>query len=286
MTSFGVSTAMLTPFATSGEIDCDRLCAHALCVLKNGADSITLFGTTGEGASIGMEERAAGIEALLATGCPAEKIVLGIAANSVSDASRQVAEGRRYGVTDFLLLPPFYFKAPSDAGLFDWHMQLFQRSDSAARFIIYNIPQISGVGLAVPLVGRMVAAAQDRVLAIKDSSGSWDNARALLALDTVTVLVGDERILHKAVKLGAGGAITGMANLYPERMKRIVETAQEDTALSAEVTQIVSVPVVAALKAVLSSRMKDPDWERVRAPLSPLGNAQRALVPGLDEKVA
>lgn len=286
MKSFGVSTAMLTPFAKSGQIDNVRLCAHALSVLRKGADSITLFGTTGEGASIGMEERAAGIEALLAAGCPAEKIVLGIAANSVSDASRQVAEGRHYGVTDFLLLPPFYFKAPSDAGLFDWHMQLFQRSDAAARFIVYHIPQVSGVGLPVPLVGRMVAAAKDRILAIKDSSGSWDNARALLALDTVAVLVGDERILHKAVGLGASGAITGMANLYPERMKRIVETAQEDAALSAEVTRIVSVPVVAALKAVMSTRMKDPDWERIRAPLSPLGTADRALVLGLDERVA
>ncbi|MEM9585246.1 MAG: dihydrodipicolinate synthase family protein [Pseudomonadota bacterium] len=286
MKRFGLSTAMLTPFAGNGEIDCGRFCAHALSVLKQGVDSITLFGTTGEGASIGMEERAAGIEALLAGGCLAEKIVLGIAANSVSDASRQVAEGRRYGVTDFLLLPPCYFKAASAEGLFDWHMQLFQRSDAAARFILYHIPQVSGVALPVPLVGRIVAEAQDRILAIKDSSGSWDNARALLELESVTVLVGDERILHKAVRLGAGGAISGMANLYPERMKRIVETAQEDTALSADVTQIVSVPVVAALKAVLSSRMNDPDWERVRAPLSPLDRTERALIFGLDERNA
>ena len=242
MQAFGVSTALLTPFAESGEIDAARLCAHATSVLENGADSITLFGTTGEGASIGMEERASGIDALLAIGVPAKKIVLGIAANSVSDASRQVAEGRRRGVTDFLLLPPFYFKAPSDAGLFDWHMQLFRSSDCDTRFILYHIPQVSGVGIPVRLVGQLVAAANEKILAIKDSSGSWENAQALLSLDTVTVLVGDERILHKAVASGAGGAITGMANLYPDRMKRIVETAQEDTDLSEEVSRIVSVP--------------------------------------------
>lgn len=286
MQKFGVSTAMLTPFAEDGAIDTSRLCAHALSMLKNGADSVTLFGTTGEGASIGTEERAPVIEALLAAGCLAEKVVLGIAANSIPDAARQVAEGRRFGVTDFLLLPPFYFKAPSDDGLFEWHMELFRQSDADARFILYHIPQVSGVGLPVPLVGRMVAAAADRVLAIKDSSGSWDNAQALLALDSVTVLVGDERLLHRAVALGAGGAITGMANLYPERMKRIVETAQEDTALSAEVSRIVSVPVNAALKAVLSARTNDPEWDRLRHPLASLDEAQRTLVLGADEKVA
>jgi 4-hydroxy-tetrahydrodipicolinate synthase len=286
MHKFGVSTAMLTPFLQSGEIDTARLCAHAITVLKNGADSVTLFGTTGEGASIGMEERAAAIAALLAAGCPPEKIVLGVAANSIADASRQVAEGRHFGVTDFLLLPPFYFKAPSDAGLFDWHMQLLQRTDTGARFILYHIPQVSGVGLPVHLVGRIVAAGKDRVRAIKDSSGSWDNARSLLGLGTVTVLVGDERLLHKAVTIGAGGAITGMANLYPERMKRIVESAREDVALSAEVARIVSVPVVAALKAVLATRMDDPNWERIRAPLRPLEGEARALVLGSGKEVA
>ena len=284
MATFGVSTALLTPFAENGEIDAPRLGAHALSVLRNGADGVTLFGTTGEGASIGVAERAAGIEALLAAGVPAAKIVLGIAANSVADASRQVAEGLRYGVNDFLLLPPFYFKAPSDAGLFDWHMQLFRSSGEAARFILYHIPQVAGVGLTVDLVGRLVGAARERILAIKDSSGSWDNAQALLALGTVPVLVGDERILHRAVALGAAGAITGMANLYPERMKRIVETAEEDAALSAEVSRYVSVPVVAALKAVLAARSRDRGWERLRAPLSSLDEEARARVLGSGEE--
>ena len=286
MQTFGISTALLTPFAQTGEIDTARLCLHSASVLENGADSITLFGTTGEGASIGIDERASGIEALLATGIPADRIVLGIAANSVSDAARQVAEGLRYGVADFLLLPPFYFKSPSDAGLLDWHMQLFQCSDAAAKFILYHIPQVSGVGLPVQLVGQLAAVAKDRIRAIKDSSGNWENAQALLSLDSVTVLVGDERILHKAIASGAGGAITGMANLYPERMKRILETAQEDTLLCEEVSRIVSVPVIAALKAVLATRMNDPAWERIRAPLSPLCDETRAMVLGSEGRVA
>lgn len=286
MSKFGISVALLTPFGEDGGIDAQRLGAHARGLLDRGADGVTLYGTTGEGASVGMAERAQGIEALLTTGCPADRVTLGVCATSVSDAVAQVTEGMRYGVDQFLLLPPFYFKGTSDDGLFDWHEQVFAQSGPEARFILYHIPQVTGVPLSVGLVGRLAEAFPGSVRAIKDSSGSWDNATALLDLGATTVLVGDERLLHRAVGLGAGGAITGMANLYPERMKRIVDTATEDPALSEEVGRIVSVPVVPALKAVIASRTGDAAWERLRAPLSPLSADERAKVLRQSAEVA
>lgn len=286
MDRFGISAALLTPFDGDGSIDLPRLAAHALRTMADGTDGVTLFGTTGEGASIAADERVAGIDALLAAGCPAARIVLGVCATSVGDAARQVAEGRARGIDDFLLLPPFYFKGVGDAGLFDWHMHLLAATDPGARFILYHIPQVSGVPLSVPLVGRLAAAAPGRLRAIKDSSGDWANAKALLELGALTVLVGDERLLHAAVALGAGGAITGMANLYPARMQRIVATAAEDSALSEEVSRIVSVPVIPALKAILASRTGDAGWDRLRPPLAPLDAAARETVLGMDATAA
>lgn len=278
MEKFGISVALLTPFTEGGEIDSPALGAHAGALIRRGADGVTLYGTTGEGASIGRSERARGIEALLEGGTPASKIVLGVCATAVSDAADQVAEGLRYGIREFLLLPPFYFKGNSDEGLFDWHARLIGQTESSARFILYHIPQVTGVALPVPLVGRLATAFPARLRAIKDSSGDWNNAAALLDLDALTVLVGDERLLHRAVGLGAGGAITGMANLYPERMKRIVEKAEEDAALSEEVGRIVTVPVIPSLKAILATRSGQAGWERLRPPLSPLGAEARAHV--------
>ncbi|AZQ66673.1 dihydrodipicolinate synthase family protein [Silicimonas algicola] len=283
---FGISTALLTPFEENGAIDLARLGAHARTLMTEGADGVTLYGTTGEGASIAMDEREAGIDALLSAGIPASKIVLGVCANSLGDAARQVAQGRDRGVSDFLLLPPFYFKGNSDDGLFAWHSELFARTDAEARYILYHIPQVSGVGLSAGLVGRLVGSAGKRIRAIKDSSGNWDTARSFLDLGSLTVLVGDERLLHRAMALGAGGAITGMANLYPARMKRIVETATEDTALSEEVTRVVSVPVVAALKTLISARTGDKGWNRLRPPLAPLDAAARATLLPADVSAA
>ncbi|NIZ15054.1 dihydrodipicolinate synthase family protein [Phaeobacter sp. HF9A] len=273
---FGISAALLTPFQANGEIDGARLGHHAKSLLDRGLRGVTLFGTTGEGASISAQERALGIQALLEAGCAAESITLGICATSLGDADHQVAEGLGFGITSFLLLPPYYFKPLDEEGLFDWHMELFRRVDPKARFILYNIPQLSGVPLSAALVGRLAAAAPNRVQAIKDSSGSWESAEAFLALGTVTVLIGDERLLHRAVALGAGGAISGVANLYPERMAQIVATATEDAALSAEVTRIVSMPVIPALKVLIAQQTGDAAWDHLRLPLRALDATDRA----------
>ena len=270
MSKFGISVASLTPFTETGEVDLAKLCRHVRNAMKEGVSGVTLFGTTGEGASIGRHERNAVTEAILATGIPPEKIVIGVAATSVEQAITQISDGFSYGVHQFLLTPPFYFKGCSDDGLFDWFIDVVKHTDPATRFIIYHIPQVTGVSISLELVSRLVQAAPNRFSAIKDSSGSWDNAVALLKQNLLPVLVGDERLLHKASALGAAGSICGMANLYPARMVKLFETQTEDTALSDDVTQIVSVPFVPALKAIIAERSGDAGWERLRAPITAL----------------
>jgi 4-hydroxy-tetrahydrodipicolinate synthase len=272
---FGISVALLTPFTVQGKIDAAMLGTHATHMLDEGVESVTLYGTTGEGASIGRGERKVGIEAILSAGISADRLILGICSTALEDAVEQVAEGQAYGVDCFLLMPPFYFKDCSDDALFDWHMQLLARTDTTSQFIIYHIPQVSGVALSVDLVSRLAAAAPTRFRAVKDSSGCWENATALLAQKAMPVLIGDERLLHRALPLGADGSICGFANLYPARLARLVNTAIEDAALCEEVTQVVSRPVVPALKALMSVQHNNPTWEQVRLPLARLPASER-----------
>lgn len=275
MEQFGISVALLTPFRADGKLDGPRLLKHVKTVLADGANGVTLFGTTGEGASIGMSERSGGIECLRNGGISPDKIVLGICATAIPDAAAQVEQGLSFGIQDFLLLPPFYYKGSSDDGLYEWHSQLIATTAPSARFILYHIPQVTGVPLSLALVARLSAAFPDRLLAIKDSSGDWENARALLDQNSLPVLVGDERLLHRAAEIGCAGSITGMANLYPARLSRILKTSEVDVALSAQVDAVVSGAVIPALKVLVASAYGDPDWERVRPPLTPLENSER-----------
>ncbi len=278
---FGLSAALLTPFTASDGINAALLGGHASNILKAGADSVTLFGTTGEGPSVDRVERRIGLEALLAADCPAEKIVLGICASSVGDAAGQIAEGSERGVTRFLVLPPYYFKEVSDAGVCDWYEDLLTRTQPTTKFILYNIPQFSGVALSPGLINHLASHSPGRLIAVKDSSGDWDYTHSLLLGQKLPVLVGDERHLHRAVALGGGGAISGFANLHPSRLKRVIETRAEDRLVVEEVERIVSAPVVPALKALLAVRSGEPGWERPRAPLSPLSPAIRDTITSI-----
>ena len=71
----GLWCAMLTPLDASGRVDHGLLVAHARSLLGKGVDGVAPFGTTGEGQSFSVEERMAGIDALLAAGIPRERVV-------------------------------------------------------------------------------------------------------------------------------------------------------------------------------------------------------------------
>ena len=203
---------------------------------------------------------------------------LAIYAGSVNEAMDQVHRAQEHGITDFLLAPPFFYKGCGDDGLFAWHADLIAKADPGVHFILYHIPQVTGVPLSAELVGRLYEAFPDRIAAIKDSSGSWANAEALLSLKGLPVLIGDERLLPRALRQGAAGSITGMANLYPARLVTLFETAKEDTALSGEVARIDQHPVVPAIKARLFQMTGEPAWNHVRPPLVSLDAASRSAI--------
>lgn len=276
---FGLSCALATPFTNAGAIDFPRLAGHAARVLTEGCSGVTLFGTTGEGASIGLRERAEALAALAGAGIePARRVVLTLAASSVPDIAEQAAIGADFGVRAFLFTPPYYFKGVSDDGLFDWYARSIERMGARVdEAILYNIPSVTGVLLSHALIGRLKEAFPGVVAGVKDSGGDFAYTSALLkAHPDLVILVGDERHLGAAMRLGASGAISGVANLEAGRMQRMIAEASDDAAISALVDAVVAEPVVPAIKALLAARLGDKAWAETRAPLEALPSTNAA----------
>jgi len=284
---FGISAALLSPFAEDGSLDADRLAAHAAALLDAGLDGVTPFGTTGEGASIGADERLFALDAFAARGLPMARVTLGITACALPDAIAQAHAAHERGVSSVLVAPPFYYPDPDPVAVHDWHAALLAALPAGLQVVLYHIPQVTGVALGADTVGRLHAAFPDSVRAVKDSSGDAASARAYLSLAGPEVLIGDERLLGPLTGEGAAGAITGLANLYPKRLLAVFGQGRADAALDAVVEAVVSRPIVPALKALLAERhgvrgsaVEGPDdgagWTRVRAPLSGLDEAVRA----------
>ena len=274
---FGLSVALATPFAEDRSIDLPRLMAHARQSLADSCSSVTVFGTTGEGASLGQNERQRALGALVGAGIdPRTQLVVGIAAASVEDAIAQGRAGLMLGCPSFLIAPPFYFKGAGDEGLFDWFAAVLTGlGPKASNVILYHIPQVTAVALSIELVGQLKKAFPEQVTGVKDSSGDWSNAQALLKHHgELHILIGDERLLARAMTLGASGAITGLANIAPDLMRALIDGIEEPR-VNAMVEQVLPHAVTAAVKALVGHRRNDVvAWCRMRAPLKSLGDAE------------
>ncbi|WP_119299640.1 dihydrodipicolinate synthase family protein [Dongia deserti] len=273
---FGLSAALTTPFDPRAAIDLGRLTRHARWCLDNGCGSVTVFGTTGEGASIGLADRQAALRAMMDAGFTMRRaVVAGVSAPSLAEAVSQAQVALNAGCRALLVAPPFYFKNVDDEGVYTWFAQLiWALGDSARDFILYNIPSVTHVTLTLDLIGRLRAAFPNVIIGVKDSSGDWDYAQRLLAAHKdLAILIGDERLLAKSVRLGAQGAISGLANLCPQVLAQIIETGSEDARIAPLVEEVLKYPVTAAIKAVLAHRTRDDAWLATRAPLVGLGTA-------------
>jgi 4-hydroxy-tetrahydrodipicolinate synthase len=294
---FGLSAALITPFTAEGVVDLPRLLRHARHVLAEGCDSITLFGTTGEGFSIGLQERALMMGAVIGGGIKGEELYAGVSATTVIDAVEQARLALDFDVRGLLLAPPYYLKDPPEDGLYAWFSQVIESVGAAARgIILYHIPGQTAIPLSVDLVARLKRAFPGVITGVKDSSGDKATADAFLAAHgELAILVGDERQLAGAMRKGAQGSICGLANLAPWLLRDVIHNRNDNPLIVPLVDLILRYPVLPAVKALVAHMHGDEEYVRMRAPLVDLPAAERAalvrsyeaiLAPGLDRKRA
>jgi 4-hydroxy-tetrahydrodipicolinate synthase len=268
---FGLSCALSLPFKNDLAIDHGRLAAQAHWCLDAGCSSVTVFGTTGEGASVSLTERGEVLDVLLSAGVePDRQLVGGVSATSIGDAVEQIRILNDAGCRRILLAPPFYFKGVSDEGLYNWFARVGEKvAHRRLSVILYHIPSVTQVSLAIDLIGRLKTAYPDLVLGVKDSGGDWTFTESLLASHgDLAILVGDERHLAAGVRLGANGAISGLANVCPAELLRLVEHGEDDSRIADLVNEVLKYPVTPAVKSLLARRMNDEGWLNVRPPLT------------------
>ena len=276
----GLWCATLTPVAADGAIDHARNAAHVRSLFAQGVQGIAPFGTTGEGQSFAADERKAGLDALLASGVPGARVVAGTGGASLPETIALTRHAVGAGCLACLVLPPFFWKDPSDDGLFAWYAQLIERvADPRLRVFLYHLPQVSSVPLSVDLVARLAAAFPGVVVGIKDSEGKWENTQALLErVPQLTVVIGHEPHLPKLMRAGGAGTICGVANTQPGLVRALLSpavTAEDEARIVKFIEIAFSVPFLAGFKSMVADNNDDPVWRNVRTPLVALSDEQR-----------
>ena len=281
----GVYSAAATPLNADGSPDLGLFTEHCQRLLSEGCHGVALLGTTGEANSFSSSERKAILEAALKAGIPADKLLPGTGVVAIQETVDLTRHALSLGVTKVVMLPPFYYKGVSDDGLFTAYSQILEKiSDSKLQVILYHIPQVSGVPLSVPLIGRLIEAFPDTVVGIKESAGDFNNMQTIIAAyPGFSVLAGADPLLLPLLKAGGAGCITATSNLVADSLRTVydkvhdesgaeaVETAQ--ARINAYRTLSNSYVQIPTIKAMVGLKTGNPAWKRTRAPLMPISDA-------------
>ena len=278
----GVYAAVSTAIGTGRAPDHGRTIDHCRWLLANGCNGLAPLGTTGEANSLSLEQRRTLILAMAKAGLPMENMIVGTGACALSDAISLSETALDAGVGGLLVLPPFYYKAPSEDGLYAWFGALAEAiADRSPNIHLYHIPQMSSVPITVSLTSRLRNAYPGVFVGMKDSSGDFQNTLAFLAaFEGFRAYSGSETLLHANLKAGGVGCISATTNLTAPVAARVFSADSDSEAETWQATAtalrkvLETKPALCAVKAVLAAWRDDPQWRQMVPPNLALSEAE------------
>jgi len=210
----GCLTALVTPFA-GDKIDFDKLARLVDWQIDNGIDGIVSVGTTGESATLDVEEHVAVIAATVKAAKGRVPVIAGAGANATTEALTLTKASEEAGADALLHVAPYYNR-PSQEGMYQ-HFKTIAQSTKLP-IILYNVPSRTACDLLTETVVRL--AELDNIVAIKDATGNLVRGSELVAKvgDRIAVLSGDDGTAFPLYACGARGVISVVSNIAPALM--------------------------------------------------------------------
>ncbi len=280
----GVFAPIVTPFRLSdGEVDYPWIGRHVAYLRQHGCTGIIPCGTNGEAPSLSVEERQRVAEtAMKAAGDM--PVIVGTGAAALPDAITLTRHAFAIGAAAVLVMPPFYFKKPPEAGIADWFRRLFDAAVPAGgRVLLYHIPQTTGVPISDGVLDMLLKSHKEVVYGLKDSTGDPAQlAHFRAAYPGLAYFAGNDHRVAEACAAGGAGSITAAANVFPDLVAAAQQAAWANDdwrapqeRLSAARSLIESYPLQPATKAALAEVAGLPETA-VRPPQVELSPQQRA----------
>jgi 4-hydroxy-tetrahydrodipicolinate synthase len=271
----GVNAAVLTAMRADLTVDLDRTAAHCHWLLANGCNGLAVMGTTGEANSLGISERLALLDGLVDRGVPGAKMLPGAGTTAITDTVLLTQKAREIGCGGALLLPPFYYKNPTDDGLLAYFSEVIDRVGGGISIYLYNFPQQSAIPFSVDFFARLLKKYPTQFKGVKDSSGNFENGKSYVeafARDGFEVYAGDDTLLLPLLKLGGAGCITAAGNMNSAAAAKVYanwdnQTGESEAAILAATRKAaISVPLISGLKALKARQTGDTGWLNIRPP--------------------
>jgi 4-hydroxy-tetrahydrodipicolinate synthase len=214
----GVTVAIVTPFH-GGEVDWNELGKLVDWHCEQGTDALAPCGTTGESPTLTHDENERVVAFVCERARGRTKIMAGTGSNSTAEAIRMTKAAQRAGATGTLQVGPYYNK-PTQEGYFRHFTAVAEATDLPV--VIYNIPGRTGSNILPETIARMAEKCPS-IVAVKEATGSLDQASQVAALCDVTILSGDDSLTLPLMSIGGKGVVSVVGNVVPRDMMALVK---------------------------------------------------------------
>ena len=205
----GSLVALVTPFK-NGEVDYKKLKELVEFHITQGTNGIVPCGTTGESATLAIEEHERIIAEVVSMAAGRIPVLAGTGSNNTAEALRLTRHARKVGASGALIITPYYNK-PTPEGLYRHYKLIAEEVDIP--IVVYNVPSRTGISILPETVAKL--AQIKNIVGIKEASGSIDQVTQILQLCNITVLSGDDSLTLPMMAVGGKGVISVVANVVP-----------------------------------------------------------------------
>ena len=220
----GSIVALVTPMNNHGEVDFENLKQLVEYHVQAGTDAIVSVGTTGESATLSIEENVKVILKTVEFAASRIPVIAGTGANATSEAVTMTKLLNNSGIVGCLSVVPYYNK-PTQEGMYQHFKAIAECTDIPQ--ILYNVPGRTGSDLLPETVGRLSAI--PNIIGIKEATGDISRVQKIkqLAGKDFFVFSGDDASCLEAMKLGAEGVISVTSNVAPKAMAEMCRLARQ-----------------------------------------------------------
>ena len=285
----GIFPAFYACYDDEGNVSSERIKAFVEFLIEKGVDGLYVGGSSGECIYLSVEERKQTLEAVMEAAKGRITIIAHVACNNTKDSCELASHAEALGVDAIAAIPPIYFRLPEKAIAKYWND--ISAAAPNTDFVIYNIPQLAGVALTLPLLDEMLK--NDKVIGVKNSSMPIQDIQMFkrqgrLNGKEIIVYNGPDEQFVGGRLIGADFGIGGTYAVMPElfvKANKALEDGDFDTAqrLQNDIDEIIYTMcstkgnMYAAAKAVLKKRA-GLDLGGVRAPLLNLEDGDQVIV--------
>lgn len=284
-----VSTAMVTPFDSKGNVDFQKTTKLINYLLSNGTDSLVIAGTTGESPTLSSEEKIALLRHVAKVVEKRVPIIMGTGSNNTYASIEMTKKAEKNGADAIMLVAPYYNKTNQE-GLFQHFKAIAE--NTTLPVMVYNIPGRSAVNIEPETIIRL--AEIPNIVAVKEASGDLNAMTQIIAEtdDDFALYCGDDGLTLPVLAIGGVGVVSVASHVAGNELQQIIEAyVSGNLAEAAKLHQkllplikgLFSAPSPAPVKTAL--QLNGIDVGSVRLPIVPLTEQERlSLISVLKNK--